>query len=64
VHEVSAPGGVVVDEVAVRQLGYLSRILEAHFTQVLRRPAPQDIEWLVKGGAVHVVQSRPYLVGN
>jgi phosphoenolpyruvate synthase/pyruvate phosphate dikinase len=25
---------------------------------------PQDIEWLLIGDAIHIVQSRPYLRGN
>jgi pyruvate, water dikinase len=37
----------------VRQIADLGRRIEAHYG------APQDIEWAVAGGEVHIVQSRP-----
>jgi hypothetical protein len=65
VHEVPAPGnGPIVDEKAARQLAYVSRIIEAHFSALYKKDQPQDIEWLVDDGVAQVVQSRPYIGGK
>lgn len=43
----------VLTDDTLRQLEHLGRRIEAHFGR------PQDIEWCLAGGEIHVVQSRP-----
>jgi rifampicin phosphotransferase len=60
VKEVSVePGHVVLTDDLARRLARAGLAIERMFGG-----EPQDIEWLVIGGVIHIVQSRPYLNGK
>lgn len=49
----SEGAGVVLETEQVRDLAALARRVEAHFG------FPQDIEWAIEDGAIHLLQARP-----
>jgi rifampicin phosphotransferase len=53
------PGHTVLTDDLARKLGQAGLAVERMFGG-----DPQDIEWLVVGGAIFIVQSRPYLSGE
>lgn len=53
------PGRVVLTDDLARNLAKVGKRVAGYFGG-----APQDIEWLVIGDDIYVVQSRPYLRGN
>lgn len=53
------PGRIVLTDDRARRLARAGRRVASLF-----RGRPQDIEWLVIGDTIHIVQSRPYLRGN
>ncbi len=53
------PGRLVLTDATARRLAYVGRRIERMFGGT-----PQDIEWLIIGDAIHIVQSRPYLRGR
>lgn len=53
------PGRVVLTDERARRLARAGQRVASLF-----RGRPQDIEWLVIGDTIHIVQSRPYLRGN
>jgi len=53
------PGRVVLTDERARRLAKVGQRIAAMFSG-----DPQDIEWLVIGDAIYVVQSRPYLRGD
>ncbi|MFA6433109.1 MAG: PEP/pyruvate-binding domain-containing protein [Elusimicrobiales bacterium] len=51
------------DKKAVLQkLALAGRLLQSHFSQDYAFAAPLDIEWIMKGGDLYIVQVRPYAV--
>jgi rifampicin phosphotransferase len=53
------PGRVVLTDARARRLARAGQRVAEVFDG-----SPQDIEWLLIGDAIHIVQSRPYLRGN
>jgi rifampicin phosphotransferase len=53
------PGRAVLTDAIARRLAKVGALIEHMFAG-----KPQDIEWLIIGEAIYVVQSRPYLRGN
>jgi len=53
------PGRVVLTDERAKRLAKVGQAIASIF-----RGQPQDIEWLVIGDSIYVVQSRPYLRGN
>ena len=45
--------GGVLEAAEIVQLADLGRLLETHFG------GPQDVEWALAGGEIHLLQSRP-----
>jgi rifampicin phosphotransferase len=53
------PGHMVLTDDIARRLAIVGASIDRHFDG-----KTQDIEWLIIGDAIYVVQSRPYLRGN
>jgi rifampicin phosphotransferase len=53
------PGHMVLTDAVARRLAVVGASIDRHFDG-----KAQDIEWLIIGDAIYVVQSRPYLRGN
>jgi pyruvate, water dikinase len=49
----SLVSGGVLDDAELASLAGLGRLLEEHFG------VPQDVEWAIEGGRIHLLQSRP-----
>jgi rifampicin phosphotransferase len=52
-------GRLVLTDATARRLAYAGRKIEG-----MSNGVPQDIEWLIIGDTIHIVQSRPYLRGH
>lgn len=53
------PGRAVLTDPVAQRLARAGRVVAGYFGD-----APQDIEWLMIGPTIYIVQSRPYLRGN
>lgn len=44
----------------LQKLALAGRLLQSHFSQDYEFATPLDIEWIIKGGSIYIVQVRPY----
>lgn len=58
----SERGGDLLTDPQIRRLMFFSAVTERHFGRLAGKfPYPQDIEWLIAGDQISLVQTRPYL---
>ncbi len=44
----------------LQRLAFVGRILQSHFSADYQFNAPQDIEWVISGNKIYILQIRPY----